>query len=342
MATCNYRTSERLHAAHRGLEFLYEFARDKELFDWHGSDLLTCFCLIAATSSDSKLRRAARNMGAERAKQWRRTNKIIPSDANADIVTEFVQASDASNRLGIADNGFKEYLRKAVGQFTTRDFLYFDPTAEPPPTDVPDACEWCGIWNERERKTCKDCKRRLKMASRYWVWYFALTRTCIGESYGITLGAPYNDVLKWIEEMRPYPKSDGGKNVDFTDAAYAVTHVVYTLNGYNRYKLSPRLLPEEFAFLKRNVAEAVETNNPDLLGELLDSLKAFGLEDSNPDIKDGIDFLLSTQNDDGSWGMPDEEDTYSGYHTTWTAVDALRDYAWQGMAPGVAAKLRRM
>ena len=61
------------------------------------------------------------------------------------------------------------------------------------------------------------------------------------------------------------------------DAIYAVTHIVYTLNDYNTYRLSPRWLPQEFAYLKANVAPACAQHDPELLGELLDSLKAFGL-----------------------------------------------------------------
>jgi hypothetical protein len=43
-----------------------------------------------------------------------------------------------------------------------------------------------------------------------------------------------------------------------------------------------------------------------------------------------MDYLLATQNPDGSWGDVEAEDIYDRYHPTWTAIDGLREYAWRG------------
>jgi hypothetical protein len=113
------------------------------------------------------------------------------------------------------------------------------------------------------------------------------------------------------------------------EAIYAVTHVVYTLNDYNTYRLSARRLPAEFAFLKANVAAACARNDPEVLGELLDALKAFGLRANHPLVFQGTKFLLENQNEDGSWGDPHEQNIRTRLHTTWTAIDGLRDFAWR-------------
>ena len=63
----------------------------------------------------------------------------------------------------------------------------------------------------------------------------------------------------------------------------------------------------------------------DMLGEIMDSLKSFGLDDSDPLIREGTEFLLSHQNGDGSWGDTDD-DIYDRYHATETAVNGLCDY----------------
>jgi hypothetical protein len=152
----------------------------------------------------------------------------------------------------------------------------------------------------------------------------------MGERYGCKLGASYADVIGWLPSMRPYPEYEGDHTGDFGWAVYAVTHVVYTLNDYCRYLLAPRWLPQEFAFLKRSCAQAIVLDDPDMTGEFLDSLRSFGLAESHTLIAKGIDYLLSSQNPDGSWGDLTADGIYERYHPTWTAIDGLREYAWHG------------
>ena len=59
--------------------------------------------------------------------------------------------------------------------------------------------------------------------------------------------------------------------------------------------------------MKANVASACKRKDPEILGELLDSLKALGLGLSHPLIKRGAKYLLAEQNDDGSWGDASED-----------------------------------
>jgi hypothetical protein len=70
--------------------------------------------------------------------------------------------------------------------------------------------------------------------------------------------------------------------------------------------------------------------DPEMLGEFLDALKSFGLSESHPLILEGMRYLLTQQNSDGSWGDSEVEDIYYRYHPTWTAIDGLREYAWRG------------
>jgi hypothetical protein len=162
------------------------------------------------------------------------------------------------------------------------------------------------------------------------VWTDALITTYTGEIYGIQLGAPYRDVIRWIPVMRPYPAGPSAGTRAFYGAAYAITHVIYTLNDYNRYLLSPEWLPQEFQYLKTNLEEAVRLEDPETLGEFLDTLRDFGMTERDPLIRAGVDYLLSKQNPDGSWGNPDDPEIYNRYHSTWTAIDGLRQYGWHG------------
>ena len=322
--------AKRDSAVKRGLAFIYSTACNPEHFQSYAEDYLCCFYCISATSSNPDLRQTARAFGRELARRWRRDYSEVPRTADANYVAALVFGNDAADRLGVRDNAFKEQLRKLAGDFDTRDYMLFDPATERPATDVPMECD-CGVTNRRGRKICRRCKSQLTMTSAYWVWLIALTRSYTAERHGIKLGTSFRSVLKWLPAMRPYPSLDGTEDeFDSYWAIYAVTHVVYALNDYGSYRLSPTWLPKEYAFLKRSLTRALEMEDPETMGELLDSLKSFGLTSNHPLIRRGMDYLLSCQNEDGSWGNPDAEDIYERYHPTWTAIDGLREYAWRG------------
>ena len=319
----------RKQAIDRGLDFIYQTACRPENFKEYGFDYLGCFHCLASTSKDRKLRKRARDLGRERALEWRRRNARVPRKSQPADIANLVMGSYAAHSLGLPDGQLKQGLRKAAASFTAADYYDFDPATEPPPGDVPDECD-CGASNRRGCKTCQNCKRRLTIMTRYAVWQYALIRAYIGERYGVRLGVPYAEVIKWLPSMRPYPEFVDAHDMQFHDAVYAVTHVVYTLNGYSCYRLSPRWLPAEYSFLKQNLTRAISMDDPETMGEFLDAMKSFGLDEDHPLIRRGVDFLLATQNPDGSWGDVDAEDIYQRYHPTWTAVDGLREYAWHG------------
>ena len=55
-----------------------------------------------------------------------------------------------------------------------------------------------------------------------------------------------------------------------------------------------------------------------------------------------LDWLQATQNPDGSWGDPAEQDVYTRYHTTWTGIGGVMRYAWRGERVTVPEALRRL
>jgi hypothetical protein len=316
-------------AIRRGLNFIYRSACVADNFEVYGHDFLFCFHCIASTSSSTSLIGLAREMGRERARYWRRQHSALPSDAHAETIAGLVIGSDAADRLGVRDTELKHSLRNAAANFDASDFLGFDPAREPPPADIPDECE-CGEYNRRGRKSCRCCKRQLAMMSRYGAWVDAIIRSYIGERFGARLGASFADVIKWLPVMRPYPRYGDGNDPDFYWAMDAVSHVVYALNDYSRYQLSPACFPDEYAFLLRNLKKVILMEDPEMLGEFLDALKSFGLSESHPLILEGMRYLVTQQNSDGSWGDSEVEDIYYRYHPTWTAIDGLREYAWRG------------
>ena len=312
----------------RGLDFIYRVAGTTDGFDSYGSLLISCFALVAATSRAANLRQLARSRAQKLAQRWRRVHPRVPTDVSASLVLHFVFVRYALSRLGVRDAALNAQIRTAVKRFSAPDLLGFDPVREPPPDDLSYRCD-CGARNLRGRTFCQQCRKRLQIKTRYRVWMEALANTYVGGRCGVLFGARYTDVLKWLPLMRPYPAAGEDEEV-VRDAIFAVTHLVYSLNDYNTYRLSPRSLPKEFAYLKANVEAACVNHDPELLGELLDSLKAFGLRASHPLIMRGAEYLLANQNEDGSWGDPDEEDIRTRCHTTWTATDGLRTHAWRG------------
>ena len=167
------------------------------------------------------------------------------------------------------------------------------------------------------------------MQSRYQTWMKALYGGYLSDSSGMRFGTRFADALAWARDLRPYCGPHEGTRDDFYYSVYAITHLVYTLNDYGRYQLSRRWLPCEFEFLKANLEEAIALDDPDMVGEFMDSLKAFGLANNGPMVRRGTQYLLSGQNADGSWGDPNEDDC-ERFHPTWTAVDGLREFAWRG------------
>ncbi|MCC6392111.1 MAG: hypothetical protein IT167_16035 [Bryobacterales bacterium] len=269
-------------------------------------------------------------MAIEGAQRWRLQNPHVPGAASADDVADYAYGGYTADSLGFRNMGFREEVRRAAEHFRPEDFLLFDPVREPVPTDLPKRCKRCGSNNPRGRGTCRTCGTALQMLDPYDILLDALLTTYFGDVYGVRLGAHFGDVARWIPSLRPYPGQHGAGKASFYSVAYAITHIVYTFNGYSRYRLRKEWFPEEYRFLESHFRRNLAARDVETTGEFMDTLRSFGLSDSDDLIREGIKFLLDRQNTDGSWGNPGERDIYVRYHTTWTAIDGLMDYTWQG------------
>jgi Squalene-hopene cyclase C-terminal domain len=325
-----YLTKARELAILRGMFFIYGISCQPRHFAKCADDLLYFFYHVGRTARDTTLRRMSRDMARESFSRWQNSQQTLPSNPDPDTIIDYFHAGSTAEQFGVRNPALKRQIRQAISRFTAGDFLWFDPHREAPAEDVPESCDYCESWNARGRKRCIHCRRRLTMMTRYQVWYYSLIRTYCAHVYGIALGAAYEDVFKWLSALHPYRGRDGGANPDFADSIYAISHVVYTLNDYGSFLLSPDWLPQEFAFLRDNVKEAVALDDPDMTGEMLDSLMAFGLTDQDKVMREGIDYLLERQNPDGSWGDVKSRDLYCRYHPTWSAIDGLREFDWRG------------
>jgi hypothetical protein len=313
----------RRRAVGRALGLLHAIARRESTFERYSGHLLLAFCLIGTTSRSAAIRRQALEMGYERARYWKKQWPHTRRGLDADTVMHEVIASYAVERMGIGVDRIRRDLQTVLDRYTPRDLLYFDPSAERAPADVPEDCP-CGHVSERGRTSCRACRKRLGKRSRYEVWYYALTTTYFCERQGVASGARFADVMGQLPGLRPYPRP-GSRH--YYDSIYAVTHLVYTLNDYGRSRLSPRRFPHELRFLKACMRWALEQGEPDTVGEIIDTLAALGVDDADPLLVKGRAFLLAHQRDDGGWG--EEGDDYRQFHHVWAAIDGLRDYRWR-------------
>lgn len=293
----------RRRAIDKGMRFISAAAADAELLAQLGTGLLYSLRSMARTSADEDLRRWARQLGRHAFAVWERTTLEAADSGDPDWINEAVRGYGAGAGLGLRRDAMRELLREAASAFPSKAFIGFDAALGPPAKD-------------REGS--------------YLTWCVGLTSAWCGERFGVPLGARYGDVLRWLPRMRPYDIAwrQGGKR--FHDVAYAVTHVVYTLNDYGHCKLDPRWLPDEYIFLRAALPEAITLADADLAGELLDTLRAFGVPDDDTLVRSGYQFLVDSQNADGSWGQWNADSFYIGFHAAWAAIDGLRAYRWTG------------
>jgi len=321
----HHTSEQRDRAIRRGLRFIEKIARTRRHFEKYGEDFLWLFYTMGTNTADPWLKRAALEIGRERARQWRHDNPRVPSDADADTVAALVSGSYTADCLGVRDDTIKEPLVEAARRFSAVDFLRFDPATGAIPDNLRDTDDD----DDSEESTSKAGEAG-RIMSRYEVLLDALVTTYTGDHYGVRLGASLPEVAALVPRMRPY-RVDEAANADFIDVSYAITHIVYVLNDYGRYRLRPEWLPQEYAFLKNNLRQSIKDNDPETTGEFLDTLKSFGMtREGDPLIREGIAFVLSRQHADGSWGERDRKDPYTPYHSTWTAINGLMDYAWAG------------
>lgn len=285
-------------AIDRALNFLYHAASDDAVFSRQGFDLLWAFYSISHTAGDHKLRKSAAQMGQELALRWRKSHQHVPIKAGPEEIYEMVMGACAADRLGVPDPLFKAELLQAAPRFSARDYLGFDAVREPPNLD----------------------------SHRYDVWSGALIRSYVGDACGVTLGAHYRDVVKWLPRLRSYDGHD--EDMEF-DIFYAITHMIYTLNHYNERRIANTLFPDELAFLRRKLKEAMADEDPEMVGEALDCLKAAGFE-RDPEVSEGIKYLISSQQANGAWVENEDDHGYTAYHSAWTGLDGLRDYHFRG------------
>ena len=71
------------------------------------------------------------------------------------------------------------------------------------------------------------------------------------------------------------------------------------MNDYDRRALPHAGFREEFEFLREHFRLNMSENDPEMLGEFIDSLLVLGMPESDPLIREGMDNILARQNPEG-------------------------------------------
>lgn len=315
----------RRSAAYGALGFLDRVTRRRGVVEQYGSSLLYSFAFLATTAKDAQLAAWGEQIAWRCLGTWRRTRARAQAALSPTSLLDATFAIGAAARLGARDEETIRALNGWARHFEPVHLLGFDPLTTAPPENEIEACT-CGA-NGTAGRRCGACGATRARVSRYKSFCVALTTAYCGDAVGVRLGANYADVLRWIGAIRPYPRHPR----DFTryhEALYCITHVVYTLNDYGRYRLAREWLAEEFDFLTRALRVALEIGDPDMVGECLDSLMAFRIDERDEGFRAGIEFLLDAQHADGSFGDL-ELPPLARCHATWAALDGLREFRWR-------------
>jgi len=117
-------------------------------------------------------------------------------------------------------------------------------------------------------------------------------------------------------------------------AVYQLTHEVFVPYEYGERLDADPFDAEDKAYLRSSleglISKYIERDDPDLVAELVSCMRFLRFVES-PSFRDGLRFLLASQNDDGSWGDAGRVMRDYGHagkyritlHTTTVALDAL-------------------
>jgi len=259
----------RKRAIIRGLDLIFSMAQRSENFDRFGNDIIQCFYDVATVTGEPVRSRALMYVEqlAHRWKHsvmlngWKENSKPKPLE-----IIETIIGMYCMERVGIHHDVKDEVLMFIGNQELTGyraiDYLGWDPENQPPPNEMKDLYSGLTI-------------------TRYRSMSDALIHTFYAHRVGLKLGCSYADVFKWLHIFHPYKSSHELPMQSFIDQCYLVTHVIFTLNNWGELRLIPELLPHEFCFVKQNLMMHIERNDIHLVGEFIEVLRAFGVNDSD-------------------------------------------------------------
>ncbi len=137
---------------------------------------------------------------------------------------------------------------------------------------------------------------------------------------------PPNEYQLMMSECATIAFSQNYGDDRYHDQNYYATHVLLALNHYGQKPLLPSAVGDRVFLYLAGQYETIrrKLEDLDLLCEYLYCFKQFAPMRVEF-ITEGEHYVMSRQNEDGSWGTPEdfEGDPYDRLHPTWTAITLL-------------------
>ena len=327
----------------RGLDYLQRSGeamfRNDNLASRHGADLMLPFYVPRPSSAGSPEERHAWRVATRLASEWRsrtvkRASYLPPRVPPAELL-DLMQGLYSLECLGMAEPTVHAAVLERSAAWGAIDYFKYDPAAGEPHDQLRELC-MCGARPPAAASECPHCRRPAIPMSKFDVWLEALVWSFHGCRMRIGLGACFFDVLRQVCAAfgHLFPRRATLQQKDRHYLTYALTHVIYALNNFDERSLDPALFPPSVpTFMKEQLRAAIDADDPDLAGELLDCLKCLG-EGGTPESVAAERFLLSAQSSaDGGWVCKGEADLYSRYHASLVAVAALMDHTYAAHGP---------
>lgn len=305
------RDSQRKQAILRGLSWLGARLQRPRVFYLHAPDYLFGFDFLARAADDPVVRRGAWTRGRMLAREIR---VILRRDLTPTCSDTVVQSALSNlhrvRNFGIEVRALVARLRRILAKRGVARVIGFRPG--------------------RDRPTYRQYLGGLFSA--YYLRELGIASSVsLARLFALAPSFP----LACRPELTP---------IVYRRRFYLATHLVYFANRYLRFRLPPGLLPRVHRFLTRCAARTFHTRNPELVGELVNVLRAWGRGYGDPRVREGVRILLGLQRPDGSWTSPADPSEYGLFHATLMAMSGLIHYRFRGEGPDdpeLAKVLRR-
>ncbi|KAK8804159.1 hypothetical protein WA171_000252 [Blastocystis sp. BT1] len=317
-----------------------QFGKNPDVFNTFGNDIIQCFYDLSKVSPEPIRHLTLEYLNVVKTK-WLATlqsgywkEKEIPNEQevmDAAIILYSLQCLNSDVHFG---GDLQKYVVSSQEddnsgkRLSVMELFGWNPLEESIPSTVVDLCVKCHRRNPRRSTNCKHCNSEVVIITPYRLLSNSLIYSFYCNMAGIDLECSYDDFLRWLPFLRPYKSSLELPWKEFVDQCYLITHVIFTLSQWGQLRLQIQQLPHEYLFLQEHLPLMIQKKDVHLVGEFIQCLRIFGVEENNSSILDGLQFLLEEQNADGSWDnqMMDGfhvDLAYVAYHATMVAIQAL-------------------